>query len=389
MVLSALPPELWIYGFAGSVATQSYWFGIALSYAIWLSNTWYYKHRNDPAPLDVYVHIAMPGMTFLGALVGIVFVWFFQTPRFFNAQVWDSRGKAFPWFILLVGAALLLTAGVYALEAGDNTLGIPLTVSFGVMTLVMIGIYIFAKKWIPDGPAQLKYIILFSLVAILPAANDYILAEGDGVFTPQENRPWNIVAWVGAWVVVLILFILGVRLSALNGAAEKSWWDRSRSSHPWRILKGERMVTVMSFFATIFLVYFPALIVDQILFIEHGAPSATPGIEAEKIDAALIAVSVSSAFVMVVMAVWFFINKSRGLQVWKRFGSGASELEWIDELSSKKRADYAVKKRHGKHGKHSGIGYSGHGDDPRRFVDSRRTRMKDSDDDSPMWKPRN
>lgn len=365
MVLSALPPEFWLYGFAGTVATQSYWIGIVLSYAIWLSSTWYYHHRTEPSPLDVYVHMAMPGMAFLGALVGIVFVWFFQTPRFFNVQAWDSRGKAFPWFILLSGFTLLLVSGIYALVDGDTTVGVPLTAVFGTLTLVMIMIYIFAKKLIPDGSAQLKYIALFSMVCVVPAANDYMIGGG--------NRAWNILVWFGAWFVAMVIFLLAVRLRAINSTAEKSWWDLSHSSQAWRVLKSDRVVTVLSFFAAIFLVYFPALVVDQVLFSEHGYP-ASSDIEAEKIDASLIAVSVSSGFIMVMIGLWYFFNKGHGLHVWDHFGSGASDLAWIDELESSKRKKYEAKT----HGKHSGAlrHSSGH----------KHSRMKGSDEESPVWR---
>lgn len=321
MVLSSIVPENWLYGFAGTVMTGSPFFGIALQAAIFLSFTWLHWHRSDPPPLDIHVHITQPAATWMGTLIGALFLGFFRPPRFVDFRLFDSRGNFRPWFFVLVVLALGLIAGVYLLEAGDTKLGVPLTVVFGIGVLGLIVYGYWMRNFVPDGDVQIKYLLLFSVLAVIPAANDYPLTIG-GVMGPQDIRPWNAVIWGAAFIAAFIIFYY-FSVVVKPGHIERKWW-RNRSG-PWTSSR----VFVLALFAAVALVYIPSLIADQIGFDEFGTPASvppsTPEDEEQKIWYVLIGTSVGSGLILLLMGMWWY-NARAGFQLASDVDVGAGDV---------------------------------------------------------------
>ena len=166
MVLSAIIPEQWLYGFLSTAMTHNPFYGPALHAALFLGLTWLHWHRNDPPPLDIHVHITQHAVVWMGSLIGTLFVGFFRSPRFVDARIFDSRGVFRPWFFLFTIITIGLIAGVYRLEAGDLTLGIPFTVIFGIGLLALAIVGYVLRFLVPDGLEQIKYLVLFSTASL-------------------------------------------------------------------------------------------------------------------------------------------------------------------------------------------------------------------------------
>jgi len=325
MVLSAIIPEQWMFGFIATVMTHNPFFGPALQAAIFLSFTWLKFHRNDPPPLDIHVHITQPSMVWLGSLIGLVFVWFFRSPRFVTTRAYNSRGELQPYFFVLILLVLVLIAGVYELEATSLLLGIPLTIIFGIFVVSMIFKYCVAKPVLPDGLQQIKYLLLFSFVAVIPAANDYPLTIG-GIMGPQAIRPWNSFIWFAAYLIAFGVFYLFAIAKFADSKIERHWWSKRKSKDKMR----PRKVFVFGLFTAIGLVYGPALLADEISFRIFGAPG-TPLEEEQKIWNSVVSVGVSSAVILIVIGGWWWYRVRKNLDLSRYFDAGAGDIRENDK----------------------------------------------------------
>lgn len=324
MVLSALLPEFALYGFLGTLMTQTAWFGIALAYILWHSLVSIYRHRFDPPPLDVHVRLTIPAMTVVGMVVGVIFQWFFQPPRFVSARLWDSRGQVMPWLIVLALSALGASGSFYILEDGMTTGGtIGLIVSIAIIIAVFVVLFFFPRI-VPDGVQQGKYILLFSATAVLPAAYDYILTL-DGLMGPQANRPWQAVAWAGAYVILFIVWYVVVVTDWTMTPVEARWW-RKKSRQP-------RLMFVIAMFVCIALLYVPAIIADEIAFADPNlkpVPNPDPTKEEQRILCVLYAMAVGAGVaVLAIGAWWAFGRQYRPFQMRSQFDAGAGNVHGI------------------------------------------------------------
>lgn len=324
MVLSALLPEFALYGYLAAVMTQTWYFGLAVAYMLWHSLTSIWRHRHDPPPLDLHVRLTIPAMTLVGAVVGIVFVYFFQPPRFVNAGLWDSRGQVQPWLILILLATLGATGGFYILEDGMEAAGIAaLTISIAIIIAVFVILFFFPKI-VPDGVQQAKYILLFGVTAVLPAAYDYILTI-DGLMGPQANRPWQAIAWAGAYVVLFIVWYIVVVTDSTMTTVEATWW-RKRSKQP-------RLMFVIALFVGIALLYVPAIIADEIAFADPDlkpVPNPDPTKEEQRILCVMYAVFVGAGVAVLAMGAWWAFGRYyKPFQMRRVFDAGAGNVQGI------------------------------------------------------------
>ena len=324
MVLSALLPEFALYGFLASVMTQTWYFGLAVAYILWHSLTSIWRHRFDPPPLDLHVRLTIPAMTLVGAVVGVVFVYFFQPPRFVNTRLWDSRGRVQPWLILILIATFGATGSYYILEDGMTTEGtIGLVISVAIIIAVFVILFFFPRI-VPDGVQQGKYLLLFSATAVLPAAYDYILTL-DGLMGPQANRPWQAVAWAGAYVILFILWYVVVVTDWTMTPVEARWW-RKKSRQP-------RLTFVIALFVCIALLYVPAIIADEIAFADPAlkpVPNPDTTKEEQRILYVLYAMAVGAGVAVLAMGAWWAFGRYyRPFQMRSQFDAGAGNLHGI------------------------------------------------------------
>lgn len=307
MVLSALVPEMWLYGYVGAIMTQNLYFGPAMVSVIYLGFVWLFKHRNDPDPLDIHFHITLTAMTWLGAFVAMFFMAFFRPPRFVTTRIFNSNGDFQPFFFFFVLFVFLVVEGVYAIMEGLLGSGITLTVIFSLLIVGAIIVYLY-NFWtmVGDGLAQIKYTVLFSLVAALPAANDYLITTG--------NRPHNIWIFLLFLVLVFVLFYTFVVLVKMP-RREKFWWEDQREHTTKRVF-------TLAFFTPIVLVYVPSLIADQAGEDQFGSPG-TPEEEETKIWYTVISAFIGSAVSLLIMLVWSWREEWRGHQLSSGWDAGA------------------------------------------------------------------
>lgn len=317
MVLSAIVPEQWLYGFLATVMTQNLYTGFALYAGIFLNLTWLHWHRNDPSPLDIHVHLTQSGSAAMGALVGMFFVAFFRSPRFVDARMYNTRGQFKPWFLFVVLLTVAATAGVYRLEAGDIGLGLGLLIPAALLLLLILGFGYWSAEWVRDGPVQLKYLLLFAITAVIPAANDYPLSI-DGIMGPQTIRPWNNFIWAGAWFVALAIFYYFTVLAEVSKTERKWWKEPATKGVRWHSPR----VFVTALFLAIAIVYVSSLIADEIGFAQFGAPG-TPLEEEQKIWYTLIATGVGSGVILIALALMWWYEKMEAYRLESGVNAGA------------------------------------------------------------------
>ncbi len=276
-----------MYGFLGVLLTHDPFFGAAVQALVWFSLTWTFVHRFDEPPLDIHVHVTQVGVTALGILTGIVVLAAQQSPRLATPDIWSGAERRFsPWLYIFQLVVITLTGGVYfLLDDDDLARGLSLTIIFGIVLVIMIVLY-FARVLYPDdGPAQMKYIIIISILAASAAIPDYLLVGTEN----QSIRPWHTLIYAGA-LIILYLLMYGFVVYWAPTEAERLWF-KNRRARRWFVTS----TAIVHFF-----VYIPALIVDEFAANEFGVPAPTPQDEEQKIFWVLWSVLVTALLVMLV-----------------------------------------------------------------------------------------
>lgn len=196
MVLAAVLPEQWLFGFIGVAWTANPYYSTFFGW-LWILGPVAFLHRADPDGILNHIFWSQVASLFLGSIVGVVFTWYrgHRPPAIdtvFAPYDDDRHGfknaprKRWGVFLFTIGA-LLAAWGAYFVRYRDCDIIIERSraVLSGVLLLIaglglVLGVVIY---WLAVTKSARAYINLrdfvsLMLIIITPAVNDYLVLAG-------------------------------------------------------------------------------------------------------------------------------------------------------------------------------------------------------------------
>jgi len=225
MVLTVLNPELWLFGFIGTVYTKNYAFASLIVLFYWCGMTYIGRHITDPFELQIVVHGENLISHFFGIVTGLAFNLFIRQYTLVDTYVTDKRNQDVrPGVFLLLTGTLLLGGAFYLLdgsfteleeralsESESFTYGFAMVLVGAFIVLCSVGWMLFYDR---RERLNLKYLLWAGVLSATPALVDYFLFI-------ESYRPWQILNFVVAWI---LLTAIGYAVFYYINKEEDNYW---------------------------------------------------------------------------------------------------------------------------------------------------------------------
>lgn len=230
MSLTALVPEMALYGFVGAYASHTIGLPITAVFILWFLTASIASHRNDPldtttADLIIALNFKVPISLLFGIGLGLIYAWAFRFVPLVQWEFWTVSWRFLPpdappsvtddhvgrnrttvfvfnsLFTFYTLAVIVAAVGVFFL-LGRFEPEVSSTVSLGIGFFALlvgggVALYILFRWFVSDSPSDLlnfMFALAISFIALTPALYDFLLSF----------RPFNQVVFHIGLIVVLV-----------------------------------------------------------------------------------------------------------------------------------------------------------------------------------------
>lgn len=313
MPLDFIQLEFFVYGFIGTIYLRDWFPSLAINSILYYGFVWAGVHREDPEPNRFIFHVFPLIIIILGILVGLLFIYAFNTPRLFDVRIFRDRDNTnvntkrtfAPETSLFILFALTITFGVYYVDGffSDGNGTVSTSVALGVgWTLIAVGtiLLIATLSWSlttdndhRNKRLDVKYLIPFSVLLATAAIYDFPHNAGFDTFHGLILIASLII------IYVLLYFYIGYVGMRSNG---KNWTYSTFFSG--NKVDTDRFKDSKHVF---YFVIFSALIHISVMTIAYLVDIFT----GSEVDPVVITLGVSSAFWVIILLIIIFVWEPR------------------------------------------------------------------------------